>query len=82
VSTARSPSDRLSASAKIVGSVIDLAKSLGMQAIAEGIEHVEELQEIIRRGGEYGQGFFFGKAIPAAEATLLAQEGRVWLKRA
>ena len=69
-------------SAKIVGSVIDLAKSLGLPVIAEGIEHQQEVQEIIRRGGEYGQGFYFGKAIPAAEATVLAQGGCVSLKRA
>jgi predicted signal transduction protein with EAL and GGDEF domain len=69
-------------SAKIVGSVIDLAKSLGLPVIAEGIEHRQEVQEIIRRGGEYGQGFYFGKAIPAAEATVMAQEGCVNSKRA
>ena len=69
-------------SAKIVGSVIDLAKSLGLPVIAEGIEHRQEVQEIIRRGGEYGQGFYFGKAIPAAEATVMAQGGSVSSKRA
>ncbi|UUP18205.1 sensor domain-containing protein [Nitratireductor thuwali] len=62
-------------SAKIVGSVIDLAKSLGLPVIAEGIEHWQEMQEIIKRGGEYGQGFYFGKAIPAGEATAMAQGG-------
>ena len=56
-------------SAKIVRSVIDLAKSLGLPTIAEGIEHREAMQEIIHSGGEYGQGFYFGKAMPAAEAT-------------
>jgi len=69
-------------SAKIVGSVIDLAKSLGLPVIAEGIEHQQDVQEIIRRGGEYGQGFYFGKAVPAAEATLIARGGSVSLKRA
>jgi EAL domain-containing protein (putative c-di-GMP-specific phosphodiesterase class I) len=69
-------------SAKIVGSVIDLAKSLGLPVIAEGIEHQQEVQEIIKRGGEYGQGFYFGKAIPAAEATVMAQGGGVRSKRA
>ncbi|HZP18967.1 MAG TPA: EAL domain-containing protein [Bauldia sp.] len=59
--------------AKIVRSVIDLAKSLGLPTIAEGIEHREAMQAIMHSGGEYGQGFYFGKAMPAAEATLLAQ---------
>jgi EAL domain-containing protein (putative c-di-GMP-specific phosphodiesterase class I) len=31
------------------------------------------MQEIIRGGGEYGQGFYFGKAMPAAEATQLVR---------
>lgn len=69
-------------SANIVGSVINLAKSLGLPVIAEGIEHRQEMQEIVRRGGEYGQGYYFGKAMPAAEATAMAQGGRVKLKRA
>jgi diguanylate cyclase (GGDEF)-like protein len=71
-----------SGAAKIVGSVIDLAKSLGLPVIAEGIEHRQEMQEIIRRGGEFGQGFYFGKAMPADEAAAMAQRGRIRLKRA
>jgi diguanylate cyclase (GGDEF)-like protein len=69
-------------SAKIVGSVIDLAKSLGLPVIAEGIEHQQEMQEIIRRGGEFGQGYYFGKAISAAEAAAMAEGGSVSPKRA
>ena len=62
-------------SAKIVHSVISLAKNLGLPVIAEGIEHRHAMEEIIRRGGEYGQGFYFGKAMPAAEATAVARHG-------
>ena len=62
-------------SAKIVRSVIDLAKSLGLPTIAEGIEHLDVMQQIVQSGGEYGQGFYFGKAMPAAEATKLVQAG-------
>lgn len=63
-------------SAKIVSSVIDLAKSLGLPVIAEGIESQQEMQEIVRRGGEYGQGYYFGKAMPACDASRLVQGGR------
>lgn len=69
-------------SAKIVGSVISLANSLGLPVIAEGIEEWQELQEIIRRGGEYGQGYYFGKAMPAAEASEMARGANSKLKRA
>ena len=54
-------------------SVIDLAKSLGLPTIAEGIEHVQTLNQIVQSGGEYGQGFYFSKAMPAAEAAKLAE---------
>jgi diguanylate cyclase (GGDEF)-like protein/PAS domain S-box-containing protein len=60
-------------SAKIVHSVIDLAKSLGLPTIAEGIEHVRTLNQIVQSGGEYGQGYYFSKALPAVEATKLAE---------
>ena len=60
-------------SAKIVHSVIGLAKSLGLPTIAEGIEHVQALNQIVQSGGEYGQGFYFSKALPAAEAARLAK---------
>src|SRR5690606_20234611 len=69
-------------SAKIVGSVIDLARSLGLPVIAEGIEDRQEMQEIIRRGGQYGQGYYFGKAMPAAEASAIARAASTVRKRA
>jgi diguanylate cyclase (GGDEF)-like protein/PAS domain S-box-containing protein len=62
-----------SGSRKIVRSVIDLARSLGLPVIAEGIEHRQTMQEIVKRGGEYGQGFYFGKAMPADEATAMVR---------
>jgi len=57
---------------KIVNSVIDLAKSLGVPVVAEGIEHLGEMDEIVKRGGEFGQGYYFGKAMPASMAKALA----------
>jgi EAL domain-containing protein (putative c-di-GMP-specific phosphodiesterase class I) len=57
--------------AKIVHSVLALAKSLGMPTIAEGVEHLQTMKELARSGAEYGQGFYFGKAVPAAEAAKL-----------
>ena len=60
-------------SAKIVHSVIRLAKSLGLPTIAEGIEHKQAMNLIIDSGGEYGQGYYFAKALPAAEAGKLVE---------
>lgn len=69
-------------SKKIVHSVIDLAKSLGLPVIAEGIERRQALQEIVARGAELGQGFYFGKAMPADEADALVRNGTVQRIRA
>jgi diguanylate cyclase (GGDEF)-like protein/PAS domain S-box-containing protein len=61
-------------SAKIVHSVINLAKSLGLPTIAEGIEHVAAMNQIVQSGGEFGQGYYFSKAMPAAEAERLVTD--------
>ena len=58
-------------SAKIVHLVIQLAKSLRLPTIAEGIERLQTRNQIIDGGAEFGQGFYFGKAMPANEAIKL-----------
>lgn len=54
-------------SRKIVLSMLSLAKSLGLETVAEGIEDVMTQQQITRGGGTYGQGFLYSKALPAAD---------------
>jgi EAL domain-containing protein (putative c-di-GMP-specific phosphodiesterase class I) len=57
--------------------VIALANTLSLPVIAEGIELQQEMQAIISRGGEYRQSFYFSKAVPAAEATVMANRGNI-----
>jgi diguanylate cyclase (GGDEF)-like protein len=45
----------------IVGAVIVLAGSLGMEIVAEGIETREQAEELRAMGADYGQGWFFGR---------------------
>jgi diguanylate cyclase (GGDEF)-like protein len=45
----------------IVGAVIVLANSLGMEIVAEGIETEEQAQELRAMGADYGQGWHFGR---------------------
>jgi diguanylate cyclase (GGDEF)-like protein len=45
----------------IVGAVIVLAGSLGMDIVAEGIETPEQAEELRAMGADYGQGWFFGR---------------------
>jgi diguanylate cyclase (GGDEF)-like protein len=53
---ARNPKD-----AAIVGAVIVLAGSLGMDVVAEGIETQEQADELRAMGADYGQGWYYGR---------------------
>jgi len=57
----------------IVRAIIGLAKGLGLVTTAEGIETAEQLAALQRKGCAEGQGFLFGKAIPAADIAALLQ---------
>jgi EAL domain-containing protein (putative c-di-GMP-specific phosphodiesterase class I) len=45
----------------IVGAVIVLAGSLGMDIVAEGIETEEQADELRSMGADFGQGWYFGR---------------------
>jgi diguanylate cyclase (GGDEF)-like protein/PAS domain S-box-containing protein len=53
--------------ANMVRAMIDLAQNLGMTALAEGIETQAELDFLIEHGCRLGQGFLFGRPLPASE---------------
>lgn len=53
--------------AAIVRVVIALAKSMGMQVHAEGIEQVEQARFLLEQECDMGQGYWFGKPMPARE---------------
>jgi EAL domain-containing protein (putative c-di-GMP-specific phosphodiesterase class I) len=52
--------------AAIVGSTIGLSKQLGLSVIAEGIENRATADLLVSMGCEEGQGYFFGRPMPAA----------------
>jgi diguanylate cyclase (GGDEF)-like protein/PAS domain S-box-containing protein len=62
--------------AAIVNSTIGLSKQLGLSVIAEGIENRATADFLVSMGCEEGQGYFFGRPMPAAdfEAKFLNAE--------
>jgi diguanylate cyclase (GGDEF)-like protein len=52
---------------RIAALIIQLARQLGMQTIAEGIEENWQRDALIELGCEEGQGFYFGRPMPGNE---------------
>jgi diguanylate cyclase (GGDEF)-like protein/PAS domain S-box-containing protein len=55
--------------AVIVRAAIGLGHDLGMAVVAEGIEDVETLAEIVASGCSLAQGYYFSPPLPAQEVT-------------
>jgi EAL domain-containing protein (putative c-di-GMP-specific phosphodiesterase class I) len=58
----------------IVQSTIQMAHSLGLKTVAEGVEDEATLLKMMRLGCDMIQGYYFAKPIPGNEVTE-------WLKR-
>ncbi|MBK5001640.1 EAL domain-containing protein [Pseudomonas sp. S31] len=51
----------------IVQVIITLARSMGMQVHAEGVEHAEQARFLLEQHCQLGQGYWFGRPVPAGE---------------
>ncbi|MGP1353414.1 MAG: putative bifunctional diguanylate cyclase/phosphodiesterase [Parasphingopyxis sp.] len=68
---ANSPTDQ-----KIIGAVVQLAKSLDVATVAEGVETEEQLKRVRDAGCSRVQGFYYARPMTAAQAKQrLAHEG-------
>jgi EAL domain-containing protein (putative c-di-GMP-specific phosphodiesterase class I) len=63
---------------QIVRTILELARVLGMDVVAEGIETREQHELLREMGCRYGQGFYYARPMPAEDVTeLLALPGSI-----
>ncbi|MDX3808601.1 EAL domain-containing protein [Bosea thiooxidans] len=58
---------RNAATSAVIGHIIDMAKTLDLHIVAEGIETEEQLAYLRGRGVRFGQGWLFSKPLPARD---------------
>jgi diguanylate cyclase (GGDEF)-like protein/PAS domain S-box-containing protein len=62
---------------EIVQGILDLAHTLQLRTVAEGIESTAQLDQLRASGCDVGQGFLFARSLPPQEAAeLLTSAGR------
>lgn len=59
---------------KIVRAMLGLGRSLNIKTTAEGVEDHGQLAFLLQLGCDIGQGYLFGKAMPAAEASIFIDD--------
>ncbi len=63
--------------ATIVRSTVDLAHSLGLRLVAEGVEDEETLERLIALGVDVTQGYHHSRPVPAEELARWAAQRRI-----
>ncbi|MBA2381520.1 MAG: EAL domain-containing protein [Chloroflexi bacterium] len=59
----------------IARAIVDLGRTLGLQVVAEGVEHVEQARWLIELGCRYGQGYLYARPVGAVAIEALLAEG-------
>jgi diguanylate cyclase (GGDEF)-like protein len=63
---------------QVVQTVISLAHGLKMDVIAEGVETIEQVEQLQQMGCEYVQGFFFSRPVTKEKAKVLLAQPQKW----
>ncbi len=59
----------------IIGVIVTLAKKLGLELVAEGVETEEQLEFLRREGCDFLQGFYFSRPVTGPALERLLREG-------
>jgi diguanylate cyclase (GGDEF)-like protein/PAS domain S-box-containing protein len=65
-------------SAQLVQTILGLARSLGVAAVAEGVETKEQLEELKAIDCEFGQGYLFSRPLDYDGVERALQERTAW----
>jgi sensor c-di-GMP phosphodiesterase-like protein len=63
-----------SATSPVTSHIIEMAKTLGLFTVAEGVETPAQLAYLQARQVEFGQGWLFSKALPPAEFVAFHEQ--------
>lgn len=66
-----------SATSHVIDHMIEMAKDLGKETVAEGVETAEQVSYLTARGVKYGQGYFFGKPMPLGELVAILETNQL-----
>jgi diguanylate cyclase (GGDEF)-like protein len=66
----------------IVRSVVSLARMLGMKTVAEGIETIEHLDQVVAAGCDEVQGYHFSRPVIASDVASVVAECEIRLREA
>ena len=61
---------------QMVSTIINLGHNLGMKVVAEGVETRAQVEQVRALGCDYGQGYYFARALPPEQAETWLVEGR------
>jgi predicted signal transduction protein with EAL and GGDEF domain len=60
---------------RVLEAIMNIAKAFHLTVVGEGIETVEQFELLRRLGVELGQGYFFGRPVPAEQAERVLLSG-------
>jgi diguanylate cyclase (GGDEF)-like protein len=60
----------------VVKAIIDLARALRLQVVAEGVEHADQRYDLLSMGCQLGQGYHLHRPMPAADLRALLDTHR------